>query len=66
MRSGCGGQLAPLLGDLLLDERCMRRKLFRPQFLRRMVDEHLHGRRDWSNRLWALMFLEAWFREFID
>ena len=24
------------------------------------------GRRNWSNRLWALLFLEMWFREFID
>jgi asparagine synthase (glutamine-hydrolysing) len=31
-----------------------------------MVHEHIDGRRDWSNRLWALMFLELWFREFID
>ena len=31
-----------------------------------MVDEQIEGRRDWSNRLWALLFLELWFREFID
>jgi asparagine synthase (glutamine-hydrolysing) len=60
------GELAPLLHELLLDERCRRRNLLSPVFLRRMVDEHLHGVRDWSNRLWALVFLEAWFREFID
>jgi len=31
-----------------------------------MVEEQTTGRRDWSNRLWALLCLELWFREFID
>jgi asparagine synthase (glutamine-hydrolysing) len=59
-------ELAPLLQEVLLDERCRKRGLFQPVFPRRMVDEHLSGSRDWSNRLWALLFLESWFREFID
>ncbi len=60
------GDLADLLRGTLLDERARRRGLLDPGFLRRMVAEHATGRRDWSNRLWALMWLELWFREFID
>ena len=58
--------LRDLLTAHLLDDRFTRRGLFKPPFVRRLVDEHLTGRRDWSNRLWALLFLELWFREFID
>ena len=31
-----------------------------------MVNEHIEGHRDWSNRLWVFLFLELWFREYID
>jgi asparagine synthase (glutamine-hydrolysing) len=60
------GELAPLVEVTLLDERAARRGLFEPKFVRRMVDEHRRGDRDWSNRIWALLFLELWFRELID
>ena len=59
-------QLRGMLHETLLDDRTMRRGLFTPTFIRRLVDEHVAGRRDWSNRLWALLVLELWFREFID
>ena len=35
-------------------------------FVRRMVEDHVAARRDWSTRLWALLCLELWFREFVD
>ena len=31
-----------------------------------MIEEQIAGRRDWSGRLWAFLFLELWFREFVD
>ena len=58
--------LAPMLKETLLDETSERRGLFEQQLLKKMVNEHIEGRRDWSNRLWAFLFLELWFREFID
>ena len=60
------GDLAGLLRETLTDERAARRNLFVQATVRRMVDEQIEGRRDWSNRLWAMMVLELWFREFID
>jgi len=60
------GELAPLLRSTLLDDRARARGLFDPSFVARLVDDHVGGRRDYSNRLWALLFLELWFREWID
>jgi asparagine synthase (glutamine-hydrolysing) len=40
--------------------------LFVPAFVARLIDDHRAGRRDWSARIWALLFLELWYREFID
>jgi len=59
-------ELAPILKDTLLDEKSKRRGLIDQKLLHKMVYEHIEGRRDWSNRLWAFLFLELWFREFID
>jgi asparagine synthase (glutamine-hydrolysing) len=58
--------LAPMLKETLLDETSKQRGLFEPKFLKKIVYEHIEGRRDWSNRLWAFLFLELWFREFIN
>lgn len=58
--------LAPLLKETLLDKISARRGLFEKRLLQKMVSEHIEGRRNWSNRLWAFLILELWFREFID
>jgi asparagine synthase (glutamine-hydrolysing) len=58
--------LFEMLRATLLDARARDRGLFDASFVRRMVDEHRTARRDWSARLWALLVLELWFREFID
>lgn len=58
--------LASLLKGTLLDQRSMNRGLFHHSQMKKMIFEHIDGRRDWSDRLWAFLFLELWFREFID
>lgn len=58
--------LAPMMRTTLLELRSARRRLFEPMFMHKLVNEHISGRRDWSNRLWAFLFLELWFREYID
>ena len=60
------GPLRDMACQVLLDERCANRGMFRPDALRMMLDQHISGRRDWSNRLWAFMFLELWLREYVD
>jgi asparagine synthase (glutamine-hydrolysing) len=54
------------LREILMDDISLKRGLFNPIFLEKMVNDHKEGKRDWSTRLWALLFLELWFREFID
>ena len=58
--------LLDLLRGTLLDDRGTRRGIIRPEFVARIIEEHRTGHHDWSARLWALLFLELWFREFID
>lgn len=58
--------LRDMLAGYLLDDVSRRRGLFDQAAIARIVNEHGEGKRDWSNRLWALLMLEIWFREFID
>jgi asparagine synthase (glutamine-hydrolysing) len=58
--------LRPLLEDSLLSEQCARRGNFNAQEIKRLVTEHVDRRADHSSRLWSLMMLELWYREFID
>ncbi len=58
--------LSDMLKDALLDGRLEQRGLFEAAHLERMVQEHINGTRVWSNRLWGLLMLELWFREFVD
>lgn len=60
------GELSDLLKGTLLDGNAARRGLFDGRFVKKMVEEQIGGRRDWSNRLWAFLVLELWFREFLD
>ena len=59
-------ELAPLVKENLLDEKSISRGFFEQRMLKKMVNEHIDGRRNWSNRLWEFLVLELWFREFID
>jgi asparagine synthase (glutamine-hydrolysing) len=52
--------------DTLLSRRAGERGLFRPQYVRTLLDEHCASRRNHHTRLWALLMLELWFRMWID
>jgi asparagine synthase (glutamine-hydrolysing) len=58
--------LRPLLDDLLDPERVRRRGLFRVDEVERLRAEHAAGRRSHADRLWTLMMLELWLREYLD
>jgi asparagine synthase (glutamine-hydrolysing) len=60
------GELRPLLEDLVLSDRAVQRGYFKPDALRRVVDEHVSGRVDRTYHLWALLTLEMWFREVVE
>lgn len=58
--------LKELAHDTLLSRRSLERGLFRQEMVRRLLDEHVQGRAAWHHHLWALLFLELWFQQFID
>jgi asparagine synthase (glutamine-hydrolysing) len=58
--------LAVLVPDMLLGPRFDSRDIVSRPALRRLWNEHLTARVDHSRRLWSLLMLEFWFREFID
>jgi asparagine synthase (glutamine-hydrolysing) len=60
------GELGELAGDLLLSPRALQRGYFRREALERLFDEHRSLAQDHGYRLWTLLFLELWFREFVD
>jgi len=60
------GPLAELARQVLLDRRTLGRGLFRPEAVTTLVESHLAGQADHSYRLWALLVLEMWQREWLD
>lgn len=59
-------ELKPLLFDVLLDQKSLDRGWFRPEVVRKLVDEHVTARWDHSYRLWNLLILELWQQTFVD
>jgi asparagine synthase (glutamine-hydrolysing) len=59
-------ELKPMAYDVLLDARAAGRGYFRPEAVRALLDEHQGRCVDHGHRIWALLILELWHREFID
>jgi asparagine synthase (glutamine-hydrolysing) len=60
------GELAGELRSVLLDPICLGRGMFRSEAVESMIEEHATGLRDHAYKLWALLMLELWFREYVD
>ena len=58
------GSLKSYLQEVLLSPEALARGYFRPEVLRRYVQEHQSGYRDRSYGLWALLMLELWHQQF--
>ncbi|MGA7930887.1 MAG: asparagine synthase C-terminal domain-containing protein, partial [Candidatus Sulfotelmatobacter sp.] len=58
--------LRKMVDDLLSDTNIRKRGLFRPEAVRRFVDEHRSGAEDWSMQIWQFLTLENWMRIFLD
>lgn len=59
------GELRPMLDDIVLSDRTLGRGYLWPDAVRRLAREHLAGV-DHTHRLWSLLMLELWHREFVD
>ena len=59
-------ELKDMIHEVLLSERALARGYFRPEAVRGLLNEHCAKRRDHADRLWALLVLELWHREWAD
>ncbi len=55
------GRLQSFLKETLLSEQALQRGLFKPEAVKRMVELHTRGERDYAHQLWTLLMLELWF-----
>jgi asparagine synthase (glutamine-hydrolysing) len=60
------GKLQPFLRETILSESALKRGLFKPDAVKRLVELHIRSERDYSHQLWTLLMLELWFQRFID
>jgi asparagine synthase (glutamine-hydrolysing) len=58
--------LKEMVDDLLSESQIRKRGLFRPESVRRFVEEHASARQDWSMQLWQFLTLELWMQVFLD
>lgn len=66
VRSWLVGDLKPLVSDLLGPESVAARGLFEPTEVQRLIRANEDGTEDNALRLWSLLTLELWQREFVD
>jgi asparagine synthase (glutamine-hydrolysing) len=59
-------ELKEELLNILMEPRTVQRGYFDPRAVRRLVDEHLRGRRDRSADLWVLLVFELWYRNVVE
>jgi asparagine synthase (glutamine-hydrolysing) len=52
--------------EILLDERTLGRGWFKPEYIRRVLGEHIEGRVNHRLLIWSLLSFEWWNRLFLD
>jgi len=60
------GPLSGMVTDLLQDGRLRDRGIFEPGEVRKLWVEHRTKEHDHTHRLWSLVMLELWFRNYVD
>jgi asparagine synthase (glutamine-hydrolysing) len=60
------GELEPLARDMLSADTLRRQGFFEPRIVRRLVDEHVAGREDWSRQLWGLLAFTLWYERHVE
>lgn len=53
--------MQPFLREMLLSEKAFKRGFFKPEAVKRIIEQHTCGERDYGHQLWALLMLELWF-----
>ncbi|HOE10677.1 MAG TPA: asparagine synthase (glutamine-hydrolyzing) [bacterium] len=59
-------ELRDVIEDICSEKSVANRGLFDPKTIRRLVEDHQAGRREFDNALWMLLSLEWWQRLYLD
>jgi asparagine synthase (glutamine-hydrolysing) len=60
------GRFRSVIDEYVLSDRTLARGLFDPGFIKNLVASHQSGAGNHAERLWSLVNLEIWLRQFID
>ena len=60
------GELEPFARDTLAADVLRRQGFFRHEPVRRLLDEHVAGRQDWSRQLWGLLAFTLWYERHVE
>ena len=60
------GELEPFARETLARERLARQGYFRPEAVRRVLDDHVAGREDLSRQLWGLLAFTLWHEAHVE
>jgi len=52
--------------EILMSDKALKRGYFKKDAIRKILDEHTAAKANNGARIWSLLFLELWHREFID
>ena len=58
--------LAQFVKDRILGKRFLRRGFFHKDFIKKIIEEHQKGIRDWASRIWCLLMFDEWCRIWWD
>ena len=58
--------LREMVDDLCSVSQIKQRGLFRPEVVRKFVEQHRRGEQDWSMQIWQFLTLELWMQAFLD
>jgi asparagine synthase (glutamine-hydrolysing) len=60
------GELKVFLRETVLSDSSLKRGYFRPDAIRKIVEDHISGKKDYTFQLWAILMLELWHKKFMD
>jgi asparagine synthase (glutamine-hydrolysing) len=66
IRSWISGDLQPMVNELLSEESVNRRGIFNYDYIRKLIENDRNGKEDNAYRLYQLLTVELWFRNFAD
>jgi asparagine synthase (glutamine-hydrolysing) len=60
------GDLSAYVEKILLSKKALSRNLFNKEYIAHLLTEHKQIKMNHSSRIWAMLSLELWFREYFD